>query len=269
MSSGPGELASSRARDDEFDRAFELDRIVGEERRAAIARLASTLSHALGTPLNVIAGRAAMLRMRDLTPEQLDDNARIIGEQVRSITDLLNNVLAFVREGWPGPLPTRLATLARRVAALLQPLAQARGVRFELGSLEELDARVHASRIEQVLVNLLTHAMAAVGDGGHVSLSLRAAELEPPPYERGRAVAGPCARFDVTLHNVTLSAPDYERVYEPWLQPPPPGTDARVLAMLYAVSFGIAREHRAWVEFAPGQGAGSVFSLCWPLGGAG
>ncbi len=258
---------STAGAEEELDPALALDRLRGEERRAAIGRVVSTLSHALGTPLNVISGRAAMMGMRDLSPEQLVDNARIIGEQVRSITGILNRVLAYSREGWPGPVPTALSALTRSLVTLLRPIAQARDIRLELGEVHEIAARVHGPRIEQVLVNLLTFGMTAVERGGRVSLSLVEAELEPPGRERGRAVAGPCARFDVRLHGVALPEPDYEHVYGPWLGPEAGTPEERALAMLYAVAFGIAREHRAWVELHVEPGTASTFSLCWPLGG--
>jgi len=252
---------------EEPDPALELDRMRGEERRAAIGRVVSTLSHALGTPLNVISGRAAMMGMRDVSQEQLVDNARIIGEQVRSITGILNRVLAFCREGWPGPVPTDLSSLARGVVTLLGPIAQARGVRLELGAVDETSALVNGPRIEQVLVNLLGFAMTAVERDGRVTLCLAQADLEPPARERGRVMAGRFARFDVTLHGVALPEPDYEQVYEPWLGAEAGTPEERALSMLYAVAFGIAREHRAWVELHVEPGSGSTFSLCWPLAG--
>ncbi len=250
--------------DNEPDRAVELDRLRAEERRAAISRLAATLTHALGTPLNVISGRAAMIGMRDLSRDQLSDNARIIGEQVRAITDTLNHVLAFVREDWTGPAPTDLSALARRTAQLLGPVADARGVRLELGPVAELSAEVHGLRLELVLANLLGAAIGLAEPGARVTLSLAEDDLEPPAHERGRSLGGPSARFAVTLEGMTLPELDFERAYEPWLSPEHGSAEERVLAMLYAVSFGVAREHHGWVELGTGD-AGSTFSLCWPL----
>lgn len=266
--SGSDEPLAGSGDGERLDRAFELDRLRGEERRAAIARLAATLTHALGTPLNVVSGRAAMMTMRDLGPDQLADNARIIGEQVRSITDTLNRVLAFVREGWPEPAPTDLAALARRATSLLRPVADERGVRLELGPVAELSARVHGSRLELVLVNLLGVGIGAVEPGSRVALSLVEKNLEPPDHARGRALGGPAARFDMMLDGVTLPEPDFERAYEPWLQREQGDAEERALAMLYAVSFGVAREEGGWVEVGVEPDVGSTFSLCWPLGGA-
>lgn len=264
MSGGAHSSGDDPAPSAEAERAVALDRLRAGERRAAIARLSSTLSHALGTPLNVISGRATMVGMKGMTQEQLADNARIIGEQVRSITDILHRVLAFAREGWPGPEPTELGQLARSVVALLGPVAQTQGVELEAGTLEEIDARVHKSRLELALADLSSFAIAESERGGRVTLSLAAADLQPPPHERGRALGGRCARFAVTLHGVALTDVDYERVYEPWLHEAGP-SEERARAMLFAVAFGIAREHRAWVELQVEAGQGSTLSLCWPL----
>ncbi len=263
--SGPGGRVGDGTDDGGRELGLELDRMFGEERRAAMARLASTLSHALGTPLNVISGRATMIGMRDMSQEQLADNARIIREQVRTIADMLSRVLGFVREGWPGPVPTDLPELARRVVRLMHPIVDVRGIQLELGEVEEIHAQVHAPRIEHVLVDLITHAAAVGGRGTRMSLSLSRRELEPPSYERGRASTGPVACFDLALHGVALPAPDYDYIHEPWLRVEAQSPEQRSLSMLYAVCFGIAREHRGWVQFHEEPGGAATFSLCWPL----
>jgi nitrogen-specific signal transduction histidine kinase len=52
-----------------------------------------------------------------------------------------------------------------------------------------------------------------------------------------------------------------EHVYEPWLVQ---GIEDRETALTLAVAFGIAREHRGWIEAAV-DASGTTFSVCWPI----
>src|SRR5690606_16565407 len=58
-----------------------LDELRQSERRAAISRVASVIGHLIGTPLNVIAGRAALIRANP-TPESAAEHAAPFAELV-------------------------------------------------------------------------------------------------------------------------------------------------------------------------------------------
>jgi two-component system NtrC family sensor kinase len=245
----------------EGESSVALAALRNDERRAAMIRFASSLSHALGTPLNVIAGRAAMISMEELPAEEIAQNARIIEAQVRGITEMLQRALRFVREGVPAGERTDLSKLAERAVCVLQPSAASRKITLRCTTTAELMAVVPQNRILGIVTNLLCLGLDTVGDGGRISLDLQHGHAEPPPSERGRAVAGNCARFAIQYEGARLDDELFRRVYEPWLEPPASGRDA---ALLLAVAFGMAREHRAWVE-ARDSAEGTTLSLCWPL----
>jgi len=245
----------------EEESSIALAALRNDERRAAMIRLASSLSHALGTPLNVIAGRAAMIAMEELPSDEIAQNARIIEGQVRGITELLQKTLRFVREGPPASERTDLSKLAERAVRVLQPSAESRNITLRCATPPELVAVVPQNRILGILTNLLRLGLDTVGDGGRISLDLQHGHADPPPSERGRAAAGQSARFAIRYEGVRLDEELFKRVYEPWLEPPASGRDA---ALLLAVAFGMAREHRAWVE-ANDSAQGATLSLCWPL----
>jgi signal transduction histidine kinase len=231
------------------------------ERRAAMIRLASSLSHALGTPLNVIAGRAAMISMDELPAEEVAQNARIIEAQVRSITELLQKALRFVREGPPANEPTDLVRLARQAASVVEAAARARQVTVTCAAPAELTASVPPNRILCIVTDLLSLGIDLLGPGGRLALELRRGHADPPPLERGRASSGECAQFAIRFEGMRLDDELFRRVYEPWLDPPSDGRDA---ALLLAVAFGMAREHRAWLE--PRQTErDTTLTLYWPL----
>src|SRR5512145_2605956 len=101
-----------------------------EEHRLALgSRLAASIAHAVGTPLNVILGRAAMLTMKANAEDVVLRNARIIEEQAKAIDRTLRSTLSVLREGrprnssrWP------VDDAIREIVELWRPTAEKLGV---------------------------------------------------------------------------------------------------------------------------------------------
>jgi signal transduction histidine kinase len=248
---------------DEAKRLAAYDELVLAARRGAISRFASSISHALGTPLNVIAGRAAMIGMAEHSdPKDARENARIIEAQVRNITDLLQHALKFARDGAPESAPTDLRDLASRVISLLTPLTTARGASIQLESGPPLSATLPSPRVLDVVFALASWGASRLAAGETLSLALsRAESVNPPSGERGRARGGASALIELRCPGEPISLAALEHVYEPWLAS---ATADRDTAISLAFAFGIAREHRGFVEAKPDR-HGTTFVVCWPI----
>ncbi|MCA9628134.1 MAG: hypothetical protein KC766_10730 [Myxococcales bacterium] len=70
------------------------DDLLRAERHAALRRLAASLSHALGTPLNVISGRAELIELDSEGLPDVLDSAQTIRRQALRISEMLKQVLA-------------------------------------------------------------------------------------------------------------------------------------------------------------------------------
>lgn len=237
-----------------------LYRLRREERRAAVSRVASTLSHALGTPLNVISGRAAMIGMDGVSVDEMRSNARIIEQQVRAVANTLRTVLSFAREGKPELQAHDARRLAERAVHALEPIARSRGIALVLEGGPALDMRLSQDALLQVLANLISLGVYREPAGGSVSVALDLAHAEPPPSERGRVSPGDYLRIKVEYATTELPRALFEVVYEPWLTSECADREA---ALILALSYGVAREQRGWVEADLESGKSSLV-LNWP-----
>ena len=70
------------------------------ERLAELGTLASGMAHEIGTPMNVILGRAEYLLQRT-ADEGMRKGLATIGTQVERITKVMNQLLAFARRQTP------------------------------------------------------------------------------------------------------------------------------------------------------------------------
>lgn len=241
--------------------AERLDMLRRAERRAVLTRVASSLAHALGTPLNVIAGRAALAQMAGGSDGEIAENCQIITRQVKAITALLQDVLGFARAGWPAPEPVQLGSMLNEAQELMAPIAAAKGTELRVDRAEELTLNLHRDALLQVLTGLISFGIELPSRPRSIRLSAARSHAEPPATERGRVQAGEYAQFKVTLDGEQLDPERLEHVYEPWLHP---GQGEREAALNLAIAFGLAREHRGWVEHRAGE-RGSSLEVYWPI----
>ncbi|WP_437855131.1 sensor histidine kinase [Sorangium sp. So ce363] len=156
------------------------------EAQGAIARRDEFLvvaSHELNTPLTSLAMQAHLLerllpryRRAEVAPERIDAALRVLHRQIARLGRLVDELLDVTRLN-AGPLalaraPVDLAALAREVVERMsQQLADARcSVQLELD--EPVIGRWDPSRMEQVLINLLSNAM-KYGAGKPVHVGVR------------------------------------------------------------------------------------------------
>lgn len=232
------------------------------ERQLVLTRVASSLAHALGTPLNVIAGRAALASMGGVSEAEVAENCQIISRQVRSITALLQEVLKFAREGESPKEQVDLVQLIQQAANLLGPLAASNKVELVPASgTPSLVRSLEQGAVLQVLTGALSMAISSKKPPTRINLAVRVGHAEPPPSERGRVQPGEYAQFALELMGLRLDDKLLEHVYEPWLHSAGLDRDA---ALSLAMMYGVAREHRGWVH-ATNDASGSTLTLHWPV----
>ncbi|HEX2094287.1 MAG TPA: HAMP domain-containing sensor histidine kinase [Longimicrobiaceae bacterium] len=142
----------------------------------------SGVSHELRTPLAQIRLFADLLeseRLRD--PEQHRRSIRIINEEARRLTYLVENILHFSRAqrgtGRIAPNPVEMGPLLREIVESFAPLARTRGTEFALELDEGVIARVDRDALRQVLLNLLDNAVKYGPRGQRVRVGMRLAGL--------------------------------------------------------------------------------------------
>lgn len=132
-------------------------------------RFLATISHELRNPLHAILGNAELALGLPLVTQQRNYVATI-NESAQSLLQLVNDLLDFACIQ-AGKLrvqlsPFDLRSVVQRCAAMVQPLAHRKGLRFttEL-PLGELVVQGDALRVQQVLLNLLGNAVKFTDEG--------------------------------------------------------------------------------------------------------
>jgi signal transduction histidine kinase len=164
--------AARRRLQTETERVVELEQQVRRAATLAVAgRLASALAHEVGTPLNIISGRAEAL-LKGLAPHDpaAEDLKAIIG-QIDRISRIIGSLLDTVRPRRPELRPTQPADVVEPLLPLLGHAARQRGVALETTLAPEAPAILaDTGQIQQVVINLVVNALEATAEGGRVTV---------------------------------------------------------------------------------------------------
>ena len=166
-------MVDVRACADEREEQLSLERQLRQnERLAMVGRLATSIAHEIGAPLNVIDGRAEqLLTQTTAPPEKRQRNLMIIRAQTKRIERIVRQLLTFVRPFEPDKQVIGLLRLTQEVMELVEPDARAADVSFDTGGLENFNVQADPELIRQVFLNLCVNAIQAMPDGGRLRVS--------------------------------------------------------------------------------------------------
>jgi signal transduction histidine kinase len=243
-------------------RLFEAEQLAREQAQAAVRardEFLSVASHELRTPVTAIRGGVQILLRRlqrgDLAAERLQSSLSMLDQASFRLTRLTEDLLDVAR------LQTGLLNLVLEqvdVGALVESVvAEYRDHmpdRFVLQVEVQPTCTVSAdpTRLEQVVINLLTNAVKYSPDAGTITLRAQ-------PAEGG-------VRVDVVDQGIGLLPDRLERIFEPFARAPSaavrhiPG-----MGLGLHISHQIVEQHggRIWAA-SEGEGKGSTFSVWLP-----
>lgn len=150
-------------------------------RLAIVGQLAATLAHEVGSPLQVLGGRARDIVQRNDLPDDVVRSADIIADQVDRVHGIVERFLDVARRKAPVAKTVNLFRASSEVVELLAPQARRVGVRFEVDVPETLAVRADPSQLQQVLLNLVQNALRASPRGAPVRILGRTSSFRRVP----------------------------------------------------------------------------------------
>jgi two-component system NtrC family sensor kinase len=239
-----------------------LEQLRHADRLSTVGTLASGIAHELGTPLNVVGGRAKRI-LRGAPAEEVAQSAKIIVEQADRMTAIIRQLLDFARRRSAHKTRADLGTIARGVVTLLAPLADKRKVALTLREPpREASAEVDPGQIQQALTNLVMNGIQAMKRGGEIDVTITRERVRPP-----EAIGGPEAEhlaLRVRDQGEGIAPEHVPHIFEPFFTTKDVGEGT---GLGLSVTWGIAREHGGWIEVSSEPGRGSTFCLHLPVRG--
>lgn len=240
-----------------------LEQRLGQtEKLATIGQLAAEIAHEVGTPLNVIAGRARSIQKKSKDPQAVEHNAQIVADQTARITRIIQRLLDFTRRkvGAAGKSEVNINELSLTTMELLAGQFSSAKVRTRLERAEGLPRIAgDPDRLQQVMINLLLNAAQAMPEGGSVVVETSLIRRTRPGLEGG--AEQPFVAFSVKDTGVGIPPEVRDRIFDPFYTTKE-GQGGTGLGL--AVCSGIVKEHDGWIEVEDSDPSGSVFRVYLP-----
>ncbi len=237
-----------------------LEQLRHADRLTTVGKLAAGIAHELGTPLNVVSGRAKMISRNQSEGEVAVSDARIIVAQVERMAAIVRQLLDFARHRKPARAHHALQSLCEQALDVLQPLAKKSDVELVLDP-ESIAVRsnVDAGQLQQVLTNLIMNGIQAHHDGGTVTVCVSVSTTPHPPGVEGPVGAHPCISVSDEGQGITEDV--REQLFEPFFTTKDVGFGT---GLGLSVAHGIIQEHGGWIEVESEPPQGSRFAIHLP-----
>ena len=226
------------------------DRLVAEEKFAAVGRLASAVAHEIRNPVAMIVTSLSRAT-RPSAPEDLRAELfDIANREAGRLERVTNDFLMYAR---PRSLQRRVTTLTEcvgYVADLVRPEAERRGVTIVVDVPGGAAVSVDAFQVHQALLNLGTNAVQASPAGGLVRMTAR---VEAEAVVFGVENTGPAIPTDVV-----------DRLFEPFFTTREEGTGLGL-----SIARKIAEAHGGEILLAANTASLVRFEIRLPIAATG
>ena len=239
-----------------------LDQLRHAERLNTVGRMAAGIAHEIGTPLNVITGRAELIAGGQLAPEDMQASATSIQSEAQRITKIIRQLLDFARQSTTNCTRQDLGALVESTVDLVRPLLSKCQAELDLQlPADPLFADVDAGQIQQALTNLIINAAQSTGDDGQVSVTVSA---DSSPVNRAEASSDGeklYCRIAIRDNGRGIAADARQHIFEPFFTTKDVGEGT---GLGLSISHGIVTEHDGWIDVESEAGVGSCFSIFLP-----
>ncbi|SNR88662.1 two-component system, NtrC family, sensor kinase [Humidesulfovibrio mexicanus] len=244
-----------RMKEAEDRRELALREVEHSQKLSSIGRLAAGVAHEVNNPLAIINEKTGLMKdILSMQPDfptkekllaQVDSVLRAV-ERCRGIT---HRMLGFARRMDVSIEELDLAELIRETAGFLANEAMHRKVNVQLDLDPELPRIVSdRSQLQQVFLNLLNNALAAVADGGVISVFAK---------EEGGGV-----RVTVTDNGCGMSEETMKHIFEPFFTT----KKGKGTGLGLSITYGIIKRLGGDISVESTQGVGTTLTITLPKG---
>ncbi len=236
-------------------------RLRHSEKLATMGQMAAEIAHEVGTPLNVIGGRARSLARRSQDAADVQKNAEIIGAQVERITRIIRQVLDFSRKSRPTLTHVDVHRVVAESLEFVDELVRRQRIEPSVTAPRDLPSIPgDPGEIQQVCLNLLMNAIHAMPTGGRLSITLDHVHRR----KEGLALSAPAPYLMMEVGDTGAGVPsaDRDKIFEAFFTTKDTGEGT---GLGLAVAKGIVKDHDGWIEVGDRPEGGAVFRVFLPV----
>ncbi len=275
------EQQRSRIDSETQQRLAVVEQLRHADRLRTVGRLAAGLAHEIGTPLNVVSGRAELIASGRLSNVDVQSSALTIKEQSQRIATIVQELLNFARSKTPQRAPVDLNRLLDETIKLLRPMAEKHQVAINFHPWSDVaTTELDSAQMQQVFTNLLVNAVHAMQIEATPSLEndastpqlaqrievaidrLQSAAIDPSRLTAEQPdLAESYWRVTITDSGIGIGPDVLDNIFEPFFTTKDVGEGT---GLGLSIAYGIVREHAGWIGVESQLGNGSKFTVFLP-----
>ncbi len=221
------------------------ERLLFEEKLAAVGRLSSAIAHEIRNPVAIISSAVATATQEGQDAKLRDEMYLIAARESSRLAKLTADFLMYARPRAPQKVPSPVAESLLYIAEIGRVHAAARQVEILVHSPDDLSVEMESAQIQRALLNLVMNAIEASPSGGTVALSAA----------QGEGVV----TIDVENAADAIAPGILERIFEPFFTTKGHGTGLGL-----AIARNIVRAHGGDLTLSANEPGRVCFSMVLP-----
>jgi two-component system, NtrC family, sensor kinase len=222
---------------------------------ASIGRLAAGVAHEINNPLAIINEKAGLmqdlLKSRNIGPVEEKMAAQIVSilNSVHRCATITRRLLNFARPGSVSLQQINIREVIENVIGFLGKEAQYRDIGIDIDIHPDIPPfPSDRGKLEQIFLNLMNNAFAAISDGGHLQIS---------GHKGSRTVT-----IAVVDDGCGIAPEDIKRVFEPFFST---RTQKGGTGLGLSITYGLVQELGGTIAVESQVGKGTRFTITLPL----
>ena len=220
------------------------EKLLQEERLAAVGRFSNAIAHELRNPVSMIASSIATAKQ--LEGKEREEMFAIAAEEAQRLVTLTTDFLAYARPRSPKLEHSSVTDIIHYVADACRAHAHQKTVQVQVQVTENLTALADSGQLQQALINLIVNAIDAAPPKSTVNVRAYS--------ERDRIC------IDVENAGESLSIATLSRIFEPFFTTKPKGSGLGL-----SIARNVARAHGGDVILTSNGPERICFSLTLPI----
>jgi two-component system NtrC family sensor kinase len=153
---------------------MEDEQMYNTEKLASIGKLAAGVAHELNNPMAIILGFTDILLEKTENSSKNHEVLETIEKQALNCKRIIENLLGFARYREKTEYSTDVNENLEKVVSVVENILDTKNITLEKNLAENLPkVRGNSGHLQQVFMNLITNAFAAIEGGGVVTISTR------------------------------------------------------------------------------------------------
>lgn len=218
------------------------ERLVSEEKLAAVGRLASGIAHEIRNPVAMIASALSTASHSAMVDDERQEMFEIAARESERLERLTADFLTYARPSIPKRSTVLMNELLAYIGDVATMHAARRSITVTSDLTTDLPADVDSSLVEGAVLNLMLNAIDATPDNGTISLTATTNDK--------------MLCINIRNSGPAIATSDIEHIFEPFFTTKPTGTGLGL-----AIARGIAKAHDGDVWVSSNEDGRVTFSM--------